>query len=153
MRQCLVGKSLPVPGTLCDTAASKNGLPGLYRASAPLAEEVIATITAAGGEAASFLGRLTSEEAPHHYERYIGPYFTSDGRGGPQRRPARGRRGRRRPRRPPTTVATATVDKMYLPAVTELLPQPRRRRRLDPQRPPCLFLAHRVEFGMFATRA
>src|SRR5262249_20040463 len=71
-------QSLPVPGTLCDTAASKNGLPGLYCASAPQAEEVVATITAAGGEAASFLGRLTSEEAQHHYERYIGPYFTSN---------------------------------------------------------------------------
>jgi hypothetical protein len=29
---------------------------------------------------ASFLGRLTREEAQQHYERYIGPYFTSDGR-------------------------------------------------------------------------
>ena len=25
-------------------------------------------------------GRLTSEEAQQYYERYIGPYFTSDGR-------------------------------------------------------------------------
>jgi hypothetical protein len=29
---------------------------------------------------ASFLGRLTSEEAQQHYERYVGPYFTSGGR-------------------------------------------------------------------------
>jgi ABC-type nitrate/sulfonate/bicarbonate transport system substrate-binding protein len=29
---------------------------------------------------ATFLGRLTSEEAQQYYERYIGPYFTSDGR-------------------------------------------------------------------------
>jgi hypothetical protein len=29
---------------------------------------------------ASFLGRLTSEEARQYYERYIGPYFISDGR-------------------------------------------------------------------------
>ncbi len=28
----------------------------------------------------TFLGRLTSEEARQYYERYIGPYFTSDGR-------------------------------------------------------------------------
>ena len=28
----------------------------------------------------AFLGRVTSEEAQHYYERYIGPYFTSDGR-------------------------------------------------------------------------
>ena len=27
----------------------------------------------------AFLGRLTSEEAQQYYERYIGPYFTSDG--------------------------------------------------------------------------
>ena len=29
---------------------------------------------------ASFLGRLTSEEARKYHERYIGPYFNSDGR-------------------------------------------------------------------------
>jgi hypothetical protein len=28
---------------------------------------------------ASFLDRLTREEAQLHYERYIGPYFTRDG--------------------------------------------------------------------------
>jgi ABC-type nitrate/sulfonate/bicarbonate transport system substrate-binding protein len=28
----------------------------------------------------SFLNRLTREEAQHHYEHYIGPYFTADGR-------------------------------------------------------------------------
>src|SRR6516225_7949685 len=29
---------------------------------------------------ASFLNRLTRDELRHHYEHYIGPYFTSDGR-------------------------------------------------------------------------
>ncbi len=29
---------------------------------------------------ATFLGRLTSEEARQYYDRYIGPYFNSDGR-------------------------------------------------------------------------
>ena len=29
---------------------------------------------------ASFLDRLTRDEAQQYYERYIGPYFTSDGR-------------------------------------------------------------------------
>jgi NMT1/THI5 like protein len=29
---------------------------------------------------ASFLGRLTRDEVQRHYERYIGPYFTPDGR-------------------------------------------------------------------------
>ena len=29
---------------------------------------------------ASFLGRLTRDEVQRYYERYIGPYFTSDGR-------------------------------------------------------------------------
>jgi hypothetical protein len=29
---------------------------------------------------ASFLDRLTREEVQRYYERYIGPYFTSDGR-------------------------------------------------------------------------
>jgi hypothetical protein len=28
---------------------------------------------------ASFLNRLTRVEAQQHYERYVGPYFTSDG--------------------------------------------------------------------------
>jgi hypothetical protein len=28
---------------------------------------------------ASFLPRLTRDEAQRHYERYIGPYFTTDG--------------------------------------------------------------------------
>lgn len=30
---------------------------------------------------ASFLGRLTRDEVRRYYERYIGPYYTSDGRG------------------------------------------------------------------------
>ena len=29
---------------------------------------------------ASFLDRLTRDEAQRYYERYVGPYFTSDGR-------------------------------------------------------------------------
>jgi glycerol-3-phosphate O-acyltransferase len=29
---------------------------------------------------ASFLSRLTRDEVQRYYERYIGPYFTSDGR-------------------------------------------------------------------------
>jgi hypothetical protein len=65
---------------------------------------------------ASFLGRLTSEEAQQHYERYIGPYFTSDGRVdlnvaqhavdavATELGIA-------------TTVAAVTVDQMYLPAL------------------------------------
>ena len=28
----------------------------------------------------NFLGRLTSDEARQYFERYIGPYFSSDGR-------------------------------------------------------------------------
>ncbi|MGZ4525023.1 MAG: ABC transporter substrate-binding protein [Mycobacterium sp.] len=32
------------------------------------------------GHIASFLNRLTSEELQRHYERYIGPHFTADGR-------------------------------------------------------------------------
>ena len=62
---------------------------------------------------ASFLGRLTREEAQQHYERYIGPYFTSDGRVdlnvAQHAVDAVGI--------PPATVAAATVDRMYLPAL------------------------------------
>ncbi len=34
----------------------------------------------AGDYIASVLGRLTRDEVQRYYERYIGPYFTSDGR-------------------------------------------------------------------------
>jgi hypothetical protein len=89
---------------------------------------------------ASFLGRLTSEEAQQRYERYIGPYFASDGRVDPN-------------------VARHAVDEVAtelgIPAanvaaqpLTRCTCRPcdraatsRRRRRLDPQGPPCLFLA------------
>jgi hypothetical protein len=84
---------------------------------------------------ASFLGRLTSEEARQHYERYIGPYFASDGRVdlNVAQHAVATELGI-----PATAVAAATIDQMYRP-VTE--PQPRRQGRLDPQGPPCLFLA------------
>ena len=48
---------------------------------------------------ALFLDRLTRDEVQRYYERYIGPYFTSDGRVDLKRRPGRGRRSRRRARR------------------------------------------------------
>jgi ABC-type nitrate/sulfonate/bicarbonate transport system substrate-binding protein len=61
---------------------------------------------------ASMLGRLTSEEAQQHYERYVRPYFTSDGRVDPKA-----------VQQGVAAVATelgvaaAAVDQMYLPAL------------------------------------
>jgi hypothetical protein len=46
------------------------------RALAAIAEQPRLAIHYIG----AFLGRLTPEEAQQYYERYIGPYFTSDGR-------------------------------------------------------------------------
>ena len=69
-----------------------------HRASAPQAEEVVATIAAAGGDAIAIKADvtvpndvaamvdeiaqrwLTRDEVQRYYERYVGPYFTSDGR-------------------------------------------------------------------------
>ena len=69
------------------------------------------------GYIASFLGRLTSEEAQQHYERYIGPYFTSDGRADLNVAQHAVDAVGTELGIPATTVAAATVDQMYLPAL------------------------------------
>ena len=65
---------------------------------------------------ASFLGRLTRDEVQRYYERYIGPYFTSDGR--VDLNVARHALDAVATELgiPAATVAAATVDRMYLPA-------------------------------------
>ena len=70
------------------------------------------------GYIASFLGRLTSEEARQHYERYIGPYFTCDGRVDLNvAQHAVDAVATELGILPAATVAAATVDQMYLPAL------------------------------------
>jgi hypothetical protein len=61
---------------------------------------------------ASFLDRLTPDEVQRYYERYIGPYFTSDGR-------ADLNVARRAVDAVATEfgVAAASVDQMYQPAL------------------------------------
>jgi ABC-type nitrate/sulfonate/bicarbonate transport system substrate-binding protein len=65
---------------------------------------------------ASFLGRLTREEAQRHYERYVGPYFTAGGRVDldAARRAAAAVATELGI---PATAAAATADQMYLPAL------------------------------------
>jgi hypothetical protein len=66
---------------------------------------------------ASFLGRLTSEEAQQHYERYVGPYFTTGGRVDLNVAKRAVAAVATELGIPVTTVAAATVDQMYLPAL------------------------------------
>jgi hypothetical protein len=66
---------------------------------------------------ASFLGQLTSEEARQHYERYIGTYFTADGRVDLNVARHAVDAVATELGIPGTTVAAATVDQMYLPAL------------------------------------
>jgi ABC-type nitrate/sulfonate/bicarbonate transport system substrate-binding protein len=65
---------------------------------------------------AAFLGRLTSEEAQQHYERYIGPYFTSDGRVDRNVALHAVEAVATELGIPAATVTAAAVDRMYLPA-------------------------------------
>jgi ABC-type nitrate/sulfonate/bicarbonate transport system substrate-binding protein len=66
---------------------------------------------------ASFLGRLTREEAQQHYERYIRPYFTSDGRVDLNLARHAVNAVAAELDIPPVAVAAAAVDQMYRPAV------------------------------------
>jgi hypothetical protein len=66
---------------------------------------------------ASFLGRLTREEAQQHYERYIRPYFTSDGRVDLNLARHAVNAVAAELDIPPAAVAAAAVDQMYRPAM------------------------------------
>jgi hypothetical protein len=68
------------------------------------------------GYIASFLGRLTSEEAQQHYERYVSPYFTSGGRVDLDVA-KRAVDAVAAELDIPASVAAADVDQMYLPAL------------------------------------
>jgi ABC-type nitrate/sulfonate/bicarbonate transport system substrate-binding protein len=74
---------IPTVGIAVDTARIPLDDPAL-RALARANRRALVTIAEqprlAVDYIATFLGRLTSEEARQYHERYIGPYFTSDGR-------------------------------------------------------------------------
>jgi ABC-type nitrate/sulfonate/bicarbonate transport system substrate-binding protein len=80
-----VGDHLQIPtvGIAVDPARIPLDDPAL-RALARANRRALATIAEqprlAVDYIAAFLGRLTREEAQQYYERYIGPYFASDGR-------------------------------------------------------------------------
>ncbi len=65
----------------------------------------------------SFLGRVTSAEAQRHYERYIGPHFTSDGRVDLSVAQHAVDEVATELGIPKATLAAATVDQMYQPAL------------------------------------
>jgi ABC-type nitrate/sulfonate/bicarbonate transport system substrate-binding protein len=65
---------------------------------------------------ASFLTRLTHDEAQRHYERYIGPYFTPDGQVDLNIAQQGIDAVAAELGVPAATVAAATADQMYLPA-------------------------------------
>src|SRR5215472_12644480 len=74
---------IPTVGVAVDPAhipLDSPALQALVRAN----QRALQTIAEKPGPAvdyiASFLNRLTRDEAQRHYERYIGPYFTPDGR-------------------------------------------------------------------------
>lgn len=54
-------------------------LQGLVRANQRALRKIAEQPSLAVDYIAAFLSRLTREEAQRHYDRYIGPYFTSDG--------------------------------------------------------------------------
>jgi hypothetical protein len=64
-----------------------------------------------------FVGRLTTEQARLHYERYIGPYFTSDCRVDLNVAQHVVDAVATELGIPAATVAAQTVDQIYLPAL------------------------------------
>jgi ABC-type nitrate/sulfonate/bicarbonate transport system substrate-binding protein len=110
---------IPTVGIAVDPAyipLDDPALQALVRANQRALQTIVEQPHLAVNYIASFLGRLTSEEAQQHYERYIGPYFTTGGRvdlNVAQRAVAA---VATELGIPAATVAAATVDQMYLPA-------------------------------------
>jgi ABC-type nitrate/sulfonate/bicarbonate transport system substrate-binding protein len=74
---------IPTVGIAVDTARialDDPALQALVRANRRALVTIAEQPRLAVDYIATFLGRLTSEESQQYYERYIGPYFTSDGR-------------------------------------------------------------------------
>jgi ABC-type nitrate/sulfonate/bicarbonate transport system substrate-binding protein len=74
---------IPTVGIAVDTARiplDDPALQALVRANRRALRTIVEQPRLAVAYIASFLGRLTGEEAQQYYERYIGPYFISDGR-------------------------------------------------------------------------
>src|SRR5262249_21246054 len=73
---------IPTVGVAVDPAhipLDSPALQGLVRANQRALRTIAEKPSLAVDYIASFLNRPTRDEAPRHYERYIGPYFTPDG--------------------------------------------------------------------------
>jgi ABC-type nitrate/sulfonate/bicarbonate transport system substrate-binding protein len=74
---------IPTVGIAVDPAhipLDDPALQALVRANKRALQTIVEQPRLAVGYIASFLGRLTSEEARQYYERYVSPYFAADGR-------------------------------------------------------------------------
>ena len=111
---------IPTVGIAVDPARiplDNPALQALVRANQRALQAIVEQPRLAVDYIASFLGRLTSEEARQHYERYIGPYFTCDGRVDLNVAQHAVAAVATELGISATTVAAATVDQMYLPAL------------------------------------
>jgi ABC-type nitrate/sulfonate/bicarbonate transport system substrate-binding protein len=117
-----VGDHLQIPtvGIAVDPAhipLDDPALQALVRANRRALQAIAKQPGLAIGYIASFLDRLTREEAQQYYERYIGPYFTSDGRANLDVAQHAVAAVATELGIPAATVAAATVEQMYVPAL------------------------------------
>jgi ABC-type nitrate/sulfonate/bicarbonate transport system substrate-binding protein len=111
---------IPTVGIAVDPAhipLEDPALQALVRANQRALNAIIKQPRLAVDYISSFLGRLTSEEAQQHYERYIGPYFTSGGHVDLKVAQHAVAAVATELGILATTLAAATVDQMYLPAL------------------------------------
>jgi ABC-type nitrate/sulfonate/bicarbonate transport system substrate-binding protein len=111
---------IPTVGIAVDPAhvpLDDPALQALVRANQRALQTIVEQPRLAVKYIASFLDRLTSEEAQGYYERYIGPYFTSGGRVDLNVAQHAVDTVATELGIPAATVAAATVDQMYLPAL------------------------------------
>jgi ABC-type nitrate/sulfonate/bicarbonate transport system substrate-binding protein len=111
---------IPTVGIAVDPAhipLDDPALQALVRANQRALQTVVEQPRLAVNCIASFLGRLTSEEAKQYYERYVGPYFTTSGRVDLDVAQRAVAAVATELGIPATTVAAATVDQMYRAAL------------------------------------
>jgi ABC-type nitrate/sulfonate/bicarbonate transport system substrate-binding protein len=111
---------IPTVGIAVDSAhipLDDPALQALVRANRRAVQVIVEQPRVALDYIASFLGRLTSEEARQHYDRYVGPYFTSGGRVDFDVAKHAVAAVAAELGIPAASVAAADVDQMYLPAL------------------------------------
>jgi ABC-type nitrate/sulfonate/bicarbonate transport system substrate-binding protein len=111
---------IPTVGIAVDSAhipLDDPALQALVRANRRAVQVIVEQPRVALDYIASFLGRLTSEEARQHYDRYVGPYFTSGGRVDLAIAKRAVDAVAAELGIPAASVAAADVDQMYLPAL------------------------------------